>query len=144
MVFRMSAPMTKRSFLSLFLALGGCTEYVLVARANKIATAYVPENSRAPFDAVIKSFARDKQLKIVIVPGPNQDEVQYELTDSSIVLGFDNAGSNPEEYAIDLTLKSDASLSQAQVVDLWNELKAKLIAIVGTERWIEKELKKTE
>lgn len=140
----MSTLLTKRSFLSLLLTQSGCTEYVLVVRANKIATAYVPENSRTPFDAAIKSFARDKRLEIVIVPGPNKDEMQYELSDSSIVLGFDNAGSNHEEYAIDLTLKSNASLSQAEIDDLWNELKAKLITVVGTERWAEKEVKKAE
>ena len=136
--------MTKRSFLSLLLTQGGCTEYVLVARANKIATAYVPENSRAPFDAAIKSFARDKQLEIVIVRGPNKNEVQYELSDSNIWLGVDNPFEGHEEYAIDLTLKNNASLSQAQVDDLWNELKNKLIAVVGTERWIEEDVKKAE
>jgi hypothetical protein len=138
----MSAPITKRSFLLLLLAVSSCTEYVLVARASKIATAYVPLNSRPAFDAAIKSFAKSRQLKIVIVDGPNQDEVQYELSDSNIWLRVDNPFENSEETAIDITLKDGASVSQAQLDDLWSELRAIVIAIVGVERWIEKEARK--
>lgn len=140
----MSAPITKRNFLWLLLALGGCTEYALVATADKGATVLVPDNSRVAFDAALKLFAEDKKFKIVIVPGSSKGQVAYELSDSNIVLDFDNPFGTPEEYSVGLYQKEKGSLSQAQIDELWNELKAKVIAIVGVERWLEKEVKKVD
>jgi hypothetical protein len=137
---------SRRGFLLLSLSTVGCLtsadagiiEYELVGVAVRHSNVMVPNESRIAFVEAIRSFGADHQFKIVVVPGPNKDQIAIELTSDRFVLRADNPFRDAKEYHIALYQEDAKSVVEGEVDKYWSELKRKLMSVNGVEQWLDK------
>ena len=132
--------MNRRVFLVLPLAFSGC-EYVLVDSPRRITHAFVPARLEPAFADTVGTFALEHNFTVSKSVDPLGAKI-FDLTRSDIRLNFAHDPTpKSEEYGVYLYQQKNVPLNEGEIDKVWGDLKAEVIALVGNERWIEKEIK---